>query len=362
MKYSGEKGKLLEIVGVASHLATARATLPILQNICLTATKTGLIVRSTDLEQTIVASLDGEVKEEGALTVPARLLVEYLTNNHDAQITLESTDTDLTVSSANHKATFKGMAAEEYPTLTEIKPQTTLRLPAQTVKEAISQTIFASASDETRPILNGLLWRFQGNSLTVVGTDGYRLARYQATVKGEHSADYILPKRALQELLKLLGTEEVELAFSANQVQCRLDKISLSSRLLDGNFPAFESIIPKAKEVEVVVASSALAQSLKLASLFSRDSAYSTKVVLDGETLEVSAVSAQIGDNTNRLKLDKPVAVMLTISLNAQYLVDSLGVLPGDVKLGFVDAKSPVTVEPVGRDNYLYLLMPLRSE
>lgn len=362
MKYTGDKNKLLNTVGMASHLATTRATLPILQNVLLTATKDGLTVRATDLDQTIVARVEGEVKEVGSLTVPARLLVEYLTNNQDGSINLESNDTSLVVSSANHRATLKGMAAEEYPTMPEIKPQATLRLNANAIREAIQRTIFASATDETRPILNGLLWRFQGKELIVVGTDGYRLARYITDIPSEHTADYILPKRTLQELLKLLGEGEVELAFSANQVQFAMGEITLASRLLDGNFPAFEAIIPKKKEVETTLKAAVLAQSLKLASLFSRDSAYSTKMTLEGEKLEISAVSAQLGENTNQVKLDQAVLTPLTVSLNAQYLLDVLGTVSGEVKLGFIDAKSPVTVEAVGQDRYLYLLMPLRSE
>ncbi|MCR4277985.1 MAG: DNA polymerase III subunit beta [Candidatus Berkelbacteria bacterium] len=362
MKFNTEKEKLLNAVSLTSHLATTRSTLPILQNLYFETKENRLLVKSTDLDQTLEVLIDGTVNEKGALTIPARLIVEYLTNNPDVSITIESNDLDLTIQSTNHKAKIKGLAAEEYPSAPTIKPQSKITLPLAALRQAITRTIFASAQDETRPILNGLLWRFNGKKLTIVGTDGYRLACQSLELPGDQQGDYIIPKRALQELLKLPGESELEVAFASNQVRFTLGDITLTSRLIDGNFPPYEAIIPKKMNVEIAVSASSLAKSLKLASLFSRDSAYSTKVLLEGDTIKISAVSATIGENSNELKLATPVASPLNISLNAQYLVDGLGVVDGDAKVGFIDAKSPITVESIKKDQYLYLLMPLRSE
>ncbi|MDO8650096.1 MAG: DNA polymerase III subunit beta [Candidatus Berkelbacteria bacterium] len=362
MKFNTEKEKLLNAVSITSHLATTRSTLPILQNIYLEAKENQLLVKSTDLDQTLEVLVEGTVSEKGALTIPARLIVEYLTNNPDASITLESNDLDLTIQSTNHKAKMKGLAAEEYPSAPAIKPISEAVLPLAALRQAINRTIFASAQDETRPVLNGLLWRFNGKKLTIVGTDGYRLACQSLELSGDQQGDYIIPKRALQELQKLPGDGELEVAFASNQVRFNLGGVTLTSRLIDGNFPPYEAIIPKKMSVEIAVSSSSLAKSLKLACLFSRDSAYSTKVLLEGDTVRISAVSATIGENSNELKLASPVAEPLTISLNAQYLVDGLGAVEGDAKVGFIDAKSPITVESIKKDQYLYLLMPLRSE
>ena len=362
MKFNTEKEKLLNAVGLTSHLASIRSTLPILQNLYLETKNGQLLVKSTDLDQTLEIFVEGTVSEEGALTIPARLVVEYLTNNPDSSITLESNDLELTIKSTNHRAKIKGLAAEEYPSAPVIKPQSSITLPLAALRQAITKTIFSSAQDESRPILNSLLWRFNGKKLTIVGTDGFRLACQSLELPHEGQGDYIIPKRALQELQKLPGEGELEVAFAGNQVRFTLGAIALTSRLIDGNFPPYEAIIPKKMAVEIAVSASSLAKSLKLASLFSRDSAYSTKVLLEGDTVKISAISPQIGENSNELKLATPISVPLTISLNAQYLVDGLGAIDGDAKVGFIDAKSPITVESVKNDQYLYLLMPLRSE
>lgn len=362
MKFNTQKDQLLNAVSLTSSLATTRSTLPILQNIFFEAKNNQLLVKSTDLDQTLEVLVDGTVSDKGALTIPARLIVEYLNNNPDASITLDSNDLDLTIKSTNHQAKIKGLAAEEYPSTPGIKPQSTVTLPLGQLRTAITKTIFASASDDSRPILNGLLWRFNGKKLTIVGTDGYRLACQSLEISNDAEGDFIIPKRALQQLLKLPGEGDLEVAFASNQVRFSIGLIALTSRLLDGNFPPYEAIIPKKMSLEVSINSHQLAKSLKLASLFSRDSAYSTKILLEGDTMKISAVSPQIGENTNELKLAAPVAVPLTISLNAQYLIDGLGAVEGDAKVGFIDAKSPITVAPIKDSDYLYLLMPLRSE
>ena len=362
MKFKTEKEKLLNAVTLTSHLTTTRSTLPILQNIFLSTKDNQLLVKSTDLDQTIEVIIEGEISEEGALTVPARLITDYLTNNPDSSINLDSNDLDLTVKSANHQAKMKGLAAEDYPVAPPIIPQSTITLPFSELRSAIAKTIFASAQDEVRPILNGLLWRFNGKSLTLVGTDGYRLACQTVSLTHDQQGDFIIPKRALQELQKLPNTGDLEVAFALNQVRFTLGSVVLTSRLIEGNFPSYEAIIPKKMTIEVAVSTPSFIKSLKLASLFSRDSAYSTKVSLEGDLIKVSAVSATIGENENVLKLATPVSTPLSISLNAQYLIDGLGAIEGDAKIGFIDAKSPLTVESIKKDQYLYLLMPLRGE
>lgn len=362
MKFSTDKNKLLEAVTIASHLATVRSTLPILQNLFLETRKDQLLVKSTDLDQTLEILIDGEVVEDGALTVPARLIVEYLNNNPDSGITIASDDLNLSIQSSNHQAKIKGLAAEEYPTQPNLKTQVSTNLPLADLRLAITKTIFASAQDETRPILNSLLWRFKAKELTLVGTDGYRLAYQTIETTAAIEGDYILPKRVLQELIKLPGEGEVAVAFAGNQVRFSFGAITLTSRLLDGAFPAYEAIIPRKREVEVVVATAQLVKSLKLASLFSRDSAFSTKLALEGETMTITAVSPQIGENSNQLKLSSIISSPLTVSLNAHYLIEGLNALEGEAKLGFIDAKSPIVVEAIKDKNYLYLLMPLRSE
>lgn len=363
MKFTCEKEELQRLVGVVGRLATTRATLPILQNIFLSVKKNKLLIKATDLEQTLEAEVVGEGSENGIVTVPARVFLEYLQNNTDQKITLTTNDLTLIIESTNHQAKIKGMAAEDYPDLPAITFQAETNCRSSTLLEAINKTLFAAANDETRPILTGLLCRFNDDRVTIVGTDGYRLAYSIITVGGSLSGDYIIPKRSLQELSRLLGLdEEVTLAFSASQARFTLGSVTFITRVLDGAFPNYEGIIPKQSKISVPLNSQVFLQSLKLASLFSRDSAFSTKLEFNQEKLKITAVSPTLGESSNEISITNGSAEPVTISLNAQYLIDALSALSGDITLSITDAKSPVVVRLPKEADYLYLLMPLRSE
>ncbi|HSX41776.1 MAG TPA: DNA polymerase III subunit beta [Candidatus Saccharimonadales bacterium] len=361
MKFTTKKSDLLKAVSVVGRLATTRASLPILQNIYLETDGNLLKLRSTDLEQTLEMDIEGRVEENGAITIPARLLNDYLQNNTDEQVTLATDDLTTHITSTNHQARIKGMDAGEYPTLPKTKTETAITLDPIVLTNAITKTLFAAASDDTRPILTGLLFQFEEKNLTIVGTDGYRLATTQIELPTPFSGSFILPKRSLQEVIRLIEEDEVELVLTPAQARFTSGPVRLITRVLDGTFPAYEAIIPKTKKLEIRLRSESLLQSLKLASLFSRDSAYSTKLELDGTKLRLSAISATIGENTNEITLEKAVSENLTISANAQYLIDVLAVLTGDIILSFVDDKSPIVLTVPGEANYLYLVMPLRN-
>lgn len=362
MKFNTQKEKLLEAVSLTTHLATTRATLPILQNIYLEAQKDSLLVKSTDLDQTIEVVVDGVTEETGSLTVPARLLTDYLVNNPDQNISLSSDDTNLKVKSANNQASIKGLSSSEYPTQASVKSQFSVAVSIDDLQAAIIKTLFAAAQDETRPILNGLLWRFDGQKLTMVGTDGYRLAMQEITIQKSSEGDFIVPKKTLQEVQKLPGSGEIKIELSHSQIKFVIGNITLISRLLDGAFPSFEAIIPKKNAVEFKMSVSHLSKSLKLATLFSRDTAYSTKLSLKTDKLVINAISPQVGENSSEIKLTQPVAQEISISINAQYLLDALAVVSDDAIIGLTDAKSPFVVKEGAESNYLFLLMPLRVE
>lgn len=362
MKFTTQKELLNQATGITSRLASARATLPILQNLYLEVDKKTILIRSTDLEQTLEVTIEGEIDEPGKITVPARLLQDYLQNTLDQQLTVATDETTLLLSSLNNTAQIKGLAAEDYPTLPKVQINHQVTIGGSVLKQAISRTIFATATDETRPILTGLLFRFTGENLTIVGTDGYRLSLVTTPLKGPLTGDFIIPRRALQELIRLLGDEPVELQFGPSQVCFVAGNIRFISRLLDGSFPNYEAIIPKKKTLETVVSAAALLQNLRLASLFSRDSASSVKFQLHDQTLKITATSPRLGESVNIVNLEKPVNEDFTINVNAHYFIEMLAVASSDVSLSFIDAASPVIVRLKGDQDSLYLVMPLRSE
>lgn len=362
MNFSTKKSELLKAVNVVGRLATTRATLPILQNIYLEVKKDQLLLRSTDLEQTLETEISITSAEPGKITVPARLFLDYLQNNSDETIQARAEDTTLHLTSKGHTAQLKGLPTEEYPSIPEVKFDQQLSLSAAQLEEAITKTLFSSAADDNRPILNGLLWRFQDKKLHLVGTDGYRLALFTLPVTVDLQADYIIPRRVLQELLRLLDGDSLELSVTANQVKFQIGTTALTGRVLSGSYPAYEGIIPKKTNFSVTVNAANLAESLRVASLFSRDSAFSTKLVFEVEKLQIIATSPHIGETTNTVTYTSPIKETLTTSINAQYLLEVLSVVNGDIELGLIDNKSPITAKVPKQDSYLYLLMPLRSE
>jgi len=362
MKFTSTKEELSRAVSQVGRVVSTKTTLPILRNIYIETKATEIIFRATDLEQTLEVHVEGKVAEPGKITIPARLLMDYFQNLFDTEITLQATDTDLAIISKSNTAHLKGMPAEEYPTQPPIKGEQRITLPASTVYQVLDHCLFATATDDSRPILSGLLFRFTNQQLTVVGTDGYRLALQNTSLNSSLTGDYIIPRRSLIELQRLVVSGEIELVFSPTQVSFTVGSTQLMSRILDGAFPAYEAIIPTTQKLTTKVNASELLQGLKLVSLFSRDSAYSVKVALSGQKMEISATSSQFGDSINRVNLMSEVAEPLTITINAQYLIDVLQVMTGVVELSFLEPDKPVVVKSPALKHYTYLLMPLRGE
>ncbi len=363
MKITCLKEELLKKVVIASRLATARATLPILQNIYLEVRNNQLIIRSTDLEQTIEAAVEGRETEDGRVTTPARLLSDYLANTNGDEIKLHNQDLSLTIKGSSAQATIVGAAAEDYPQLPPTKYPQPIKLEGSTVKEIITKTLLAASSADSQPILNSLLWRFQDQSLTVVATDGYRLASYRYQIKQELTGDYLIPRRAAGELERILVVDQpVSVAFAANQVKFSVNGVDLTTRLLEGTFPSFEAIIPTKKTIRLKMSAAALNQGLKTASLFSRDSAFSTKLTLTAKTLTITAVSASYGQSTNTLPVELEGEGDFSVSINALYLTEALNHLDGPIYLDFLEGTKPLVITSPNKGGYLYLVMPLRSE
>lgn len=363
MKISIIREELVKAVSTTSRLATTRTTLPILQNLLFKVEGNILEIRATDLEQTIIVKIEGTDAEEGAITVPAKLLAEYLQSNTDNQISLALKEpSTLEIKSKHSSAKIRGLSPEEYPTLPTTKADTSIVLDAAQLEKAVKAILFASSNDDTRPILTGLLFRFKDNNLTIVGTDGYRLAMSSLPIQTEYTGDLIIPKRSMSEILKLAESGEIVFNISAQQLRVVSGNTTFVARTLEGAFPAFEGKIPTKSNIKVNCVISSLSQALRAASTFSRDSAFSTKLELSGKLMKITAVSPVLGEASSEIELETEVTSPLTISLNAQYLLEPLQVITGEVELSFIDQNSPILLRTPTLPNYLYLLMPLRSE
>ena len=292
----------------------------------------------------------------------------------DADVSVTVEDETNTLHLRCLKANYKllGLSADEFPLLPQVKEDSRFVIDRVTLKDAIKQTIFATSTDETRAILTGVLVVFQGDSLRLVATDTHRLAVRDCPVKeGSGSASAIVPSRAMNELLRIVGNEEGEVVvtLSGNQIQFQVDdangsKTTLISRLIDGQFPNYERVIPAQSTKTLTVERAPLAAAVKRASIVARDSA--SRVVLrtteDGDKLTITAESGSVGNAYEEVEVartgdDTPVE----IAFNAKYLADVLNVLDTEgLHIELTEPLRPGVIRPTDTADYLCVLMPMQ--
>ena len=361
-------------IGIVTHAVAPKSTLPVLSNILFTTDGGRLRLQATNLEVGITCWLGTKVEEEGATTIPAKLLSDFVTNlpNDTVHLALDERTQTINVRCARSEANIKGIAAEEFPTMPVIHAdQPTLSLPPDALREAINQVAFSAASDDTRPVLAGVLVRMRGDTVTFTATDGFRLSVKTIELPEPVGApqEFIVPVRSLTELGRILGDSEnpVEITVtpSGGQVLFHSDNVDLVSRLIDGKFPDFERIIPKQYATRSVMDRNAFLQSARQASVFAANSANIAKLTLEsgGEfgpgRLMLSANAAEVGDNKSELE-GQVAGEGGQIALNVKYLQEALNAMPTpQVAFEMQTPNSPGVFRPIGQEGYIHIVMPM---
>ena len=353
----------------AARFTSSRAQLPVLGNIFFNAKKTKLTLLATNLETSIAISLGAKVTEDGEITVPAKTITDVVNNLSSGSLNLKSEKEHLKIAMGSFSAKVLGMNGADFPKVPQALPKEgTLSLPKEALVEALSQTLFAVSVDEARPVLTGVLFVFAKDTLYLVATDGFRLSRKKIAVKIETKIEKaILPKNVLLEVLRL-GEEEENLSLalkeSENQVLFASGETVLSSRVLDGEFPEYEKIIPKGAEIKVRVDKEELLRAVKLASVFARDSANIVKFTLNKDSLGLSAESSQAGNQEDKIDVKVEGEVKnFEIAFNYRFLEEFLKSVKGEeILMEFSDANAPgVFLDPKDTD-YLHLIMPVKVQ
>ncbi|MFY9484483.1 MAG: DNA polymerase III subunit beta [Patescibacteria group bacterium] len=366
MKLSCTQANLLKGVATVSRITSPRPTLPVLANIYCGTEKGRLKLSATDLEIGVTTWIGAKIEEEGKITVPARMFYELVSNNSDETIDLALENTTVTIKSKHFDAHLKGIDASEFPLIPEVKKEVTLTIPALKFKEAIDEVVFAAATDETRPVLTGILIKADAKEMRFVATDSFRLAeKVIKLAKPGGSLQVIVPARPLQEVARLIepSIDQVELAIAQNQIKITLGNTELVSRLLEGNFPDYEQIIPTKHNTSAIVSRTKLIEALRAAHIFARDGAGSVVMRLkDPTSVTVEATAQELGSNITTIET-KRTGEPIEISFNIKFLIDGLNAMGAEqVELLFVDKSSPALVNPVGAGDYRYLVMPLKLD
>lgn len=370
MKFTCNSKDIAAAVGAASKIVNTHTTVPILSNVLLQSEDGRIVARATDLELTLELSFPGKVSEPGSVTVPAKLLSGYLGNLPAAELELSGTPTRATVKCERSNYDFHALPADEYPPLPGALGSGQLTISAKRFRNAIDATIFAASSEEARgAVLMGTLVEVDGDALTLVATDGYRLAKHHTSLtsgtKGQER--YIVPSRALAEAARNLGgSDEIAIGVLGpgnNQLSLSAGEMAITVRLVDGQYPNYQQVIPAKFDRSVTVNTAALLGSLRRAELVAGDRASMVKLAVANQTLVVTASSDISGNAYEEIEVEQH-GDDLTIAFNARYLIDVLNhVKSARALLEFLGPLSPAAIRPVETEGgeQLYILMPLRQ-
>ena len=376
MKLTCLPEKLNEGLATVGRVVAPRSTLPVLGNVLLATEGGQLKLAATNLELTVICWVGAKVEEEGAITLPARLLADYvglLSAGEPLNLQLKAKKAHL--SCGRFDANISGIDAEEFPAIPSVSGGISLKLPAPRLKEAIGQVVFAAAPDDSRPVLAGVLMTVSDGKLTMAAADGFRLAVRKLDLGDAEVPDIsmIVPAKALTEVARGLPNDEeveVEMAVTADQSQVlfRHRQAEIVSRLIEGQFPDFNRIIPRDSKTRVTLQTADFLRATKAAQVFARDNSMIVRLNLvpaeGGDEavghVTVAATSAEIGDNTGDVDASVEGEAM-QVAFNGRYLRDALEAL--DAQQAFLEVTGPASpglIRPAsGPNGYIQVIMPM---
>jgi DNA polymerase-3 subunit beta len=373
MKLSCLQENLARGLSIVSRAVAARSTLPVLSNVLLATDQSRLKLSATNLEMGVNCWIGAKVEDEGAITIPARLLSDFVNSLPPEPISMELNTRSQTLGlrCARYDANIKGIDAQEFPLILTVAEDDTVDLDVATLRHMIEQVAFAAATDESRPVLTGVLASLSDPGLTLAAADGFRLSVCTSTIAQatKRPISVIIPARALQELARISAEQQepIQMTVSANrnQVFFHMTDIDVLSQLVEGSFPDYKAIIPKAHNTRTVVNTAEFLKAVQIASFFSRDSANIVKLQVEapnelgGGQLTIAGTSADLGDNVSQI--DATVdGQSARIAFNAKYLTDVLGVIDAaQVALETTGPSSPGVIKPVGSDDFVHVIMPM---
>lgn len=363
MKLKVTQENLNKALGLVARVASTRATLPILSNVLLKIEDNRLNVSATNLDIAISCELGAQVKEEGSLTVPARLLQDFVNSLPAGVIELEQDEQRLKVTTESYKSVINGVAADEFPVMPAIENGSSWNVSGPLLKKALQQVLMAASNDESRPVLTGVYFHTVDGVLYMAATDSYRLAE-KRLVKLKEEVKLLIPATALHDVQRIINDfdGDVTVVHDDQQVQFRAGDVELVARLIEGNYPDYRKLIPASFSTTATMPRAELVNITKVSSLFARESAGSVVVSVDepSASIWIHAVASQLGENNATLKVDAKGSGSIT--LNSRYLLDALQAMDAKtVQLGFNGKLEAVMLSDTESDDYLHIVMPLKS-
>ncbi len=377
MKISCLQENLAKGLSTVGRAVASRSTLPVLSNVMLTTDNGHLKLSATNLEIGVNCWIGAKIEEEGAITVPARLLSEFVNSLPAERIdmVLEEESQTLNLRCARFESNIKGIDAQEFPlipTADDASDEEIIRLDPVSLRTMIDQVVFAAATDESRPILTGVLLRIENGNLILAAADGFRLSVKSTEISsnGMDVVEVIIPGRALTELSRIIGDQEepvsVIIVPDRKQILFHLEGVDLVSQMIEGKFPDYNQIIPGAFTTRSVLNTANFLKAARVSHLFARDSAHIVKLeitpsgdeLLNGR-ITLMATSAELGDNV--ADVDATIeGNPLEVAFNAKFLIDVLSVIDSpQVALETTESSNPGVLRPIGDENFTHVIMPM---
>ncbi|MFH1098554.1 MAG: DNA polymerase III subunit beta [Candidatus Uhrbacteria bacterium] len=373
MRFSCRQENLKTALGLIGHIAARQGSLPILSNVLIRVEERTITLISTNLEIAMRHQLRGKAESDGAITVNARLVSDVVNLLPKDRIDVTMDNSELDIHCASNSTKVRGTDPAEFPLIPSIERIVEARISADVLREALGQVVFAVASGDGRPELSGVIWQFNGNSLTLAATDSYRLAECKVPLTVSTVANgtsVIVPGRTAQEILRVLGVPqddkavtEVVVTPTANQVLCVIGDLEIISRLIDGTYPDYIQILPKSWTTRIRVVRTELQATARAASLFARTGVNDVHLQarLKDQQLVVRSENAQIGEHESVLAATVEGEDVTSI-LNARFLLDGLAAMGSEeVTVECSGSIAPVVIRPVGMEGYLYIIMPIKQ-
>ncbi|HET9721981.1 MAG TPA: DNA polymerase III subunit beta [Candidatus Saccharimonadales bacterium] len=363
MKLQVAQTNLAKALNTVARVANTRNTLPILSNVLLKADNNRLSIAATNLDIAITHFIGSKIQDEGSITVPARLMQDFVSSLPDSVLNLELTDNKLSITNDQYQSSINGIVADDFPVMPAIKKGVTWKSPAAEFKKALSKVVFAASADDARPVLGGVYCHTTAGQAVMAATDSYRLAEAKLG-KTSHPLNFLLPASAAQDLLRIISDtdKEVVVTHDDQQVLFHVGDISLVARLIEGNYPDYRKLVPSKFATIAKLTRADFMNITKVSSLFARESAGSITIKADKDAncLSINAIASQLGENT--AKADAKITGGGDVTLNSRYLIEALNAFSAEeVEFCFNGKLEPVILRSVKEPDYLHLIMPLRS-
>ena len=367
MKFTITREKLHEGLGAVAASVPSKTTLPVLSNILLEATRDGIKLSGTDLDISVSTVIPAQIDQDGAITLPARKLVDIVRELPSAGIRFSSSgEQRVQIECGRSKFKLLGLSREEFPAFPAVKFDGSWKVAAKDLQKLIAHVAFAASAEESRPILNGVLWELRSDRMRMVATNGHRLARMDVPLAGGGGgqADLIVPPKALEQIRRLFApSDEIEIARSDNHLAFRSATTQIYTRLIEGPYPPYEQVIPRENDKTATADKVAFASALRRMSIVASDQTHRIRLAFANGSCKLSVTTPDLGEAQEEMTVGFE-GDPLEIGFNASYLLEILKYMPTDeVRMTFKAPERAATCEPVGWNDpasYLTLVMPLR--